>query len=57
MLPQAQQVDELLHLFFGRDPRLVAQTVSDVLEDVQIGKQSIVLKDNVEAPLLHGGMG
>ena len=57
VLPQAQQVDELLHLFFGRDPRLVAQTVSDVLEDVQIGKQSIVLKDNVEAPLLHGGTG
>ena len=57
MLPQAQQVDELLHLRFRGDIRPVPQAVGDVLADVQVGEQGVVLKDDVEAPLLHGRAG
>ena len=31
VLPQAQQVDELVHLLLGGDARLVPQAVGDVL--------------------------
>ena len=57
MLPQAQQMDQLLHLFLAGDSRLVFQAVGNILVDIEIGEQGIILKDNVKAPLLHGGPG
>lgn len=56
VLAQAEQVDQLLHLFPCRDPRPVFQTVNDILINIQIREQRVILKNDVKAPFFHHRM-
>ena len=57
MRSEVQKVDELINLLLGGNTRLVFESVYDIIVGIQVGKQGIVLKNNVEITLFHRHMG
>ena len=57
MLRKPQQLNQLIHLLLCGNSRLVLQTIDDIFIGVQIRKQGIVLKYDIESALLHGYSG
>ena len=53
MFFQSQQVDQLFHFFFRRDLRSVAETICNILINIQIREQRVILKYYIEAALFH----
>ena len=53
MTLQTEKLDQVVEFFGGRPVGEVPQTVDDVLVGVEVGKERVVLKDDVEAALFH----
>ena len=53
MLPESQQINELIYFLFCGDIRFILQAVCNILVHIQVGKQCIILKYNVKSPFLH----
>ena len=56
MLAQSEQIDEIVHLCGRGAVRKVPEAVDNVFVCIEIRKERVVLKDDVEAALFHRHM-